>query len=82
MLDFACYIRVCMALIVAIQLPPYFQQPSRMTRHNHPLALRQIRTSVNFYKYSFFPLIVVQQVTSRCYYAAYTSSIRCGSQAS
>ena len=45
---------------VAIPLPPYFQQPTRMTRHSHLLALRQIHTSFNFYKYSFFPLTVVQ----------------------
>ena len=41
--------RLCMLYtsvhgLVAIQLPLYFQQPSRMTRHSHPLALRQIHT--------------------------------------
>ena len=36
--------------IIDIPLPPYFQQPTRMTRHKHPLALRQIHTSA---KYSF-----------------------------
>ena len=46
--------------LVAIQLPPYFQQPSLMTGHSHPLALHQIHTSVKFYKYSFSPLYVVQ----------------------
>ena len=45
--------------LVAIPLPPYFEQPSRMTRHSHPLALHQIHTSVNYYKYSFFPAAVV-----------------------
>ena len=45
---------------VAIPLPYYFQQPTRMTSHSHPLALRQIYTSFNFYKYSFYPLAVVQ----------------------
>ena len=45
--------------LVAIPLPSYFEQPSRMTRHSHPLALRQIHTSVNYYKYSFFPAAVV-----------------------
>ena len=44
---------------IAITLPSYFQQPTRMTRHSHPLALRQIYTSFNFYKYSFYPLAVV-----------------------
>ena len=47
--------------IIAIHLPPYFQQPTRMTHHSHPLTLRQNHTSANFYKYSFFPLAVVQR---------------------
>ena len=46
--------------LVAIPLPPYFRQPLRMSRHSHPLALTQIHTSCNYYKYSFFPLSVVQ----------------------
>lgn len=46
--------------LVAIPLPPYFQQPMRVTRRSHPLALIQIHTSFNFYKYSFFPLAAVQ----------------------
>ena len=46
--------------IVAIPLPSYFQQPLRMTRHRHPLAFTQIHTSNDYYKYSFFPLSVVQ----------------------
>ena len=45
--------------LVAIPLPQYFEQPSRMTRHSHPLALCQIHTSGNYYKYSFFPAAVV-----------------------
>ena len=45
--------------LVAIPLPSYFEQPSRMTRHSNPLALRQIHTFVNYYKYSFFPAAVV-----------------------
>ena len=50
--------RLCMLYtvvhgLVANRLPPSFQQPSRMTRHSHSLALSQIHTSVNFYKYSF-----------------------------
>ena len=46
--------------LVAIPLPPYFRQPLRMTRHSHPLVLTQIHTSCNYYKYSLFPLSVVQ----------------------
>ena len=58
-------VRLCMLYkivhgIIAIPLPPYFQQPTRMTRPSHPLTLRQIHTPANFYKYSFFPLAVVQ----------------------
>ena len=45
--------------LVAIPLPPYFEQPYRMTRHSHPLALRQIHTSADYYRYSFFPATVV-----------------------
>ena len=45
--------------LVAIPLPSYFEQHSRMTRHSRPLALRQIHTSLNYYKYSFFPAAVV-----------------------
>ena len=34
--------------LVAIPLPrQYFQQPARMTRQSHSLALRQIHTFVN-----------------------------------
>ena len=45
--------------MVEIPLPQYFEQPSRMTRHSHPLGLRQIHTSGNYYKYCFFPAAVV-----------------------
>ena len=57
--------RLCMLYkiyhqLVAIQIPPYFQPQTRLTRHNHPLSLRQIHPHTNSYKYSFFPLAVVQ----------------------
>ena len=35
------------------------EQLSRQTRHSHPLAFRQIHTTANYYKYSFFPLSIV-----------------------
>ena len=41
--------------LVAIPVPPYFEQPMRLTRHSHPLALRQIHTTANYYKFAFFP---------------------------
>ena len=44
--------------LVAVSLPPYFQQPERMTHHSLPLALRQIHTLVNFYKYSYYHLLL------------------------
>ena len=82
--------RLCMLYtivhgLIAIQLPPYFQQPNRMNRHSHPLALRQIHTSVNFYKILPPPPLgccAMEQVTSRCCYAAYIASVQCGSQIS
>ena len=46
--------------LVAIPIPSYFEQPMRSTRHTrHPLALRQIHTTANYYKFSFFPSTVV-----------------------
>ena len=36
-----CMLYTIMHGLVAIQLPSYFLRPSRMTRHSHPLALRQ-----------------------------------------
>ena len=46
-----CMLYTIMHGLVAIQLPPYFKQPSRMILHSHPLAFRQIHASVN-YSYS------------------------------
>ena len=43
----------------AIPVPPYFERPEVYTRHTHPLAYIQIRTSVCYYQYSFFPMTVV-----------------------
>ena len=45
--------------LVAITVPPYFEQQMRSTRHSHPLALRQIHTKANYYKFAFFPSTVV-----------------------
>ena len=61
MLAFVCYTKSLMVL-VAIEMPSYFKQPKAATRHSlrHPLVYRQIHTSANDYKYSFFPLAVVQ----------------------
>ena len=45
--------------LVAIPVPSYFECPEVYTLHTHPLAYRQIHTSVCYYQYSFFPITVV-----------------------
>lgn len=45
--------------LVAISLPPYLERPMRVSRHMHPLSLRQVHTSSNYFKFSFFPYTVV-----------------------
>ena len=45
---------------VAIQMPSYIHHPIRVSRLLHPLAFMQIHTRVDYYKYSFFPLAIVQ----------------------
>ena len=45
---------------VAVPLPSYVIPLSRASRTFHPLAYRQIPTTTNYYKYSFYPLTVVQ----------------------
>lgn len=44
--------------LVAIPVPSYFERPTVQTRH-HPLAYRQIHSSVCYYYYSFFPMSVI-----------------------
>ena len=46
--------------LVAVPLPQYLNHPVRMTRHMHPLHLVQIPATAGYYKYSFFPLAIVQ----------------------
>ncbi|MCG7878314.1 MAG: reverse transcriptase family protein, partial [Candidatus Thiodiazotropha endolucinida] len=47
--------------LVAIDLPPYVVHPTRISHKNsHPLVYRQIHTRVDYYKYSFYPLAIVQ----------------------
>ena len=46
--------------LVAIPIPSYFEQPMGSARHTrYPLALRQIHTTANYYKFPFFPSTVV-----------------------
>ena len=44
---------------VAIQMPTYFEQPQRFTRHMHPLSYRQIHTQTKYYQQSFYPATIV-----------------------
>ena len=45
---------------VAVPFPPYVIPHLRASRTSHPLAYRQISTRTDYYKYSFYPLTVVQ----------------------
>lgn len=46
--------------LVAVPLPEYIQLLNSRSRSCHSLTYRQIQTSHNFYKYSFYPLAIVQ----------------------
>ena len=64
--------------LVAIPVPPYFEQPMRSTRHSHPLALRQIHTTANYYKFAFSPQLLFIGISSqpRSYFCTlWTSSV-------
>ena len=46
--------------LVAVPLPNYVQPTHRVSRYCYSITYRQIHTSTNKYKYSFFPLAIVQ----------------------
>ena len=48
--------------LVAVPLPPYVVHTQVFTSHSasHPLAFRQSHLVADYYKYSFFPLAIVQ----------------------
>ena len=46
--------------LVAVPLPEYVQPTHRLSRYCHFMTFRQIQPSTIFYKYSFFPLAIVQ----------------------
>ena len=46
--------------LVVFDLPPYVVHPLRILRNSHPLCFRQIQTTVDYYKYFFYPLAIVQ----------------------
>lgn len=45
--------------IVAIELPPYIQTPTRLTRHMHPLSFRQVQVTSDYLKFSFYPHCII-----------------------
>ena len=42
--------------LVAVPLPDYMQPTHRISRYCHSMTFRQIHTSKDYYKYSFFPV--------------------------
>ena len=46
--------------LVAVPLPDYIQYNNRISRYCHAMTFRQVHTSSDFYKFSFFPLSIVQ----------------------
>ena len=46
--------------LVAVPLPDYLQHSTRISRYCHSMTFRQVSTSTDYYKYSFFPLAIVQ----------------------
>ena len=46
--------------LVAVPLPDYMQPTHRISRYCHSMIFRQIHTGKDYYKYSFFPLAIVQ----------------------
>ena len=45
---------------VAVPLPDYVQYNNRIFRYCHSMTFRQVSTSTDFYKFSFFPLAIIQ----------------------
>ena len=46
--------------LVAVPLPNYVQYNNRISRYCHSMTFRQVSTSTDYYKHSFFPLAIVQ----------------------
>ena len=46
--------------LVAVHLPNYIKYSNRVTRYCHSMTFRQVSTSTDYYKYSFFSLAIVQ----------------------
>ena len=46
--------------LVAVPLPDHVQYSHRISRYCHSMTFRQVYTSRDYYKYSFYPLAIVQ----------------------
>ena len=46
--------------LVAISIPHYFEANNRVSKYCHSMSFKQNHTRVDYYKYSFFPLTIVQ----------------------
>ena len=46
--------------LVAFDMPPYVVYPLRTPRNSHTLGFHQIQSTVDYYRYSFYPLSIVQ----------------------
>ena len=46
--------------LVVVPLPDFIQYSNRISRYCHSMTFRQVSTSRDYYKYSYFPLAIVQ----------------------
>ena len=47
--------------LVALPLPDYIHYSNRISTYCHSMTFRQVSTSTDYYKFSFFPLTIVQR---------------------
>ena len=40
-------------------MPSYFKHPNRFTRNMHQLSFHQVHVSIDYYRYSFFPMSLI-----------------------
>ena len=55
-----CLFYKIMYVLVAIDMPSNVVHPLMTLRNAHTLGFRQIQTTEDYYKYSFYPLSIVQ----------------------
>ena len=46
--------------LVAVDLSPYVMHPMRLIKSSHSMSFGQIHTPVDYCKYSFYPIAIVQ----------------------